>query len=266
VDRDRLIELARSVGGFIEDRLRDPEARRSAGRGAFHVDLEAEAFLKREIAGSGTLLIAEDAPPSGEAGGPVLVADVLDGSRNAVQRLPLYNVSLALGAPTLADTYTPDAIETAVVYCPPTNVLHVASRGKGAWRNGVRMTSQRPTAASDALSVGALYSREYGPNAARVLGAFGSHRVLGCATEHICAVARGDSDAFIALNGRLRSVDIAAALLIAEEAGAAIVPLGTPTLGGSHNERFSLVVASSQTTGQLIQRMITARCHDYGSL
>jgi fructose-1,6-bisphosphatase/inositol monophosphatase family enzyme len=259
VGLDQLQQLARDIGAFLEHSLvSDPASRQEVENGAYAVDLAAEEHL-RTILAERSLdldLLLEDSPERSHDEAQVLVADVLDGSTNAVRRVPVYNVSLALGKPALLRGYDPALVSCGVIFNPQTRVMHWASRGHGAFRSGQSLSiSDTDSRAVGDMVVGAIFSTQ-NVGVAAMLGQFGSFRVYGCATEHICGVARGDFDAYIALHNRLRVVDVAGAMLIAEEAGCAICSPEGVALKADNAGRVSFIVAKNSATANAVLRVI----------
>lgn len=255
---EELKQMAKEVGAFIESQLIHDEAKARAGATAYGVDISAEEFLKSQIADRGVKmgLLLEDTEPFEVSGDKVLIADVLDGSANAVRSVPLYNVCLAVGSERLWSEYRPEHVNTAVVYNPATHVMHWAKRGEGAFRNDRRLKIMQPEAGIEEWHVGAIYGHTGLEVAMRVLRQFGSHRVFGCASEHICGVARGDFDLYLGLNDRLRAVDIAAAVLIAQEAGCEVVNTRGYGVSTGARDHVSVVVAPSRSAARHAVRIL----------
>ena len=148
-----------------------------------------------------------DARPGVEAG-RVWVIDPLDGTREFVQRIPEFAVSIALtvdGRPTVA-----------VVYHPIRDVLVTAVRGGGATVDGRPV---RVSGASDLATAVVVASRsevkrgEWMPFESRCLV-----RPTGSVAYKMALVAMGEADATISLAPK-HGWDICAGVLLVEEAG-----------------------------------------------
>jgi myo-inositol-1(or 4)-monophosphatase len=161
----------------------------------------------------------------GNEGGLVrVVVDPVDGSMNAKRGLPFACVSIAVaGGPRMRDVEVGYVAELD----PPRDWWAV--RGEGAFLGGDRLPSLSPgplevlglETARPALVAGAAEAIA-GLEARRL-------RVLGSVAAAMCLVAAGRLDAMITLR-KVRSVDVAAAQLIVEEAGGAVALPGGDTL------------------------------------
>ena len=144
------------------------------------------------------------------------VIDPLDGTTNFSSGLPLFSVSIAL-------EYEGETV-VGVVYAPYLGELFTAVKGGGAWLNGERIHCSGNTRLERAVvSTGFPVDKNVNPdnnvdNLARVLPHVRGMRRLGSAAIDISYVAAGFLDAYWEMN--LHRWDVAAALLIADEAGA----------------------------------------------
>lgn len=146
------------------------------------------------------------------------VIDPLDGTANFVHGLPQFAVSIALlkaGKP-----------EVGVVYNPVSDDWFTAARGQGAQWNGRKMRVNQLRDPGRAF-VGTGFPFKYPDKLAlqfklveAALQEFSDVRRLGSAALDLCYVACGRLDAFFEMG--LNPWDIAAGLLIAQEAGAIV--------------------------------------------
>jgi myo-inositol-1(or 4)-monophosphatase len=161
-----------------------------------------------------------------------VIIDPIDGSLNAKRGLPHHALSIAVAdGPTMAD------VAFAFVYDFGPGEEWVARRGEGAWLDGERL-DQVPVErrsrdgrleilAIESADPRYLYLAGEMANTARRL------RILGAIAVSLCQVAAGRVDGMVSL-WRCRAVDVAAAQLIAREAGALVAfprcetPLGAP--------------------------------------
>jgi len=142
------------------------------------------------------------------------IVDPLDGTTNYVHHLPGYAVSIALqrGA----------RIELGVVYDPLAEECFVAERGKGARLNGKLLKTSGCRDLERAL-VAVSFSPHVGRDSAEIkrfveiLLASQSVRRMGSAALNLCYVGAGRLDGYLATSVSIW--DVAAGLLIAEEAG-----------------------------------------------
>jgi len=151
-----------------------------------------------------------------------LVMDPVDGTYNALHGIPYYAVSLAL--------YRGDICEEAVVINVPANIEYYASLGKGAYRNGEKISVRKlkkPYLFVVALGESSSdFSAKLVKRARRI-------RCMGCASLEMIMVAEGNADLFLydhTPNKLLRIVDIAASTLIVREAGGRVVDLNNHDL------------------------------------
>jgi myo-inositol-1(or 4)-monophosphatase len=143
------------------------------------------------------------------------VIDPIDGTRNYARGLPVFAISVALmeaGSPVVG-----------WVFNPMTGQMHSASRGGGAW-----LDDERIQAADEPLGDQSFIAVPSGREAA--LPAIVHEwidqtvlRSLGSTALHLAFVASGALDA--AFSGKCRLWDIAAGVLVAEEAGAVVCSL-----------------------------------------
>ncbi len=190
-------------------------------------DREAEAFLVQEIRRlfPHHAIVAEETGNHGDLAGPRWYVDPLDGTVNFAHGMPIFSVSLAF-----ADE---DGVRLGVVYDPMRDELFAAERGKGAWLNGRPLRVSDTVRLADALLItGFPYDAWSNPdnnvdNFARFLVRTQGVLRLGSAALDTCYVAAGRADGFWEL--RLQPWDVAAASLIAQEAGARVTdPRGNP--------------------------------------
>lgn len=144
------------------------------------------------------------------------VIDPLDGTTNFSSGLPFFTVSIAL-------EYEGEAV-VGVVYAPYLGELFTAVKGGGAWLNGERINcSENDRFERAVVSTGFPIDKNVNPdnnidNLTRVLPRVRGLRRIGSAALDISYVAAGFLDAYWEMN--LHRWDVAAALLIASEAGA----------------------------------------------
>lgn len=144
--------------------------------------------------------------------------DPLDGTTNYAHGLPIFSVSIAL-------VYQGD-LRLGVVYNPISDELFSAERGKGAWLNGTPIRPGSQTDLNQSLLVtGFPYDRFTNPdnnleNFRRFALQVRGIRRLGSAALDLCSVAAGRVDGYWEI--RLEPWDLAAGMLIAEEAGAQV--------------------------------------------
>ena len=166
----------------------------------------------------------------------------IDGTRVFVHRLSTCCISVAV-----CDSEGPLG---GVIFNPETGELFTALRGKGAFKNGKRLTVS--TANKLSISFGGLgwtNSKESGEFLGNLVPRIGKVRVLGSSAYQLCLVAEGRMDFYI-VSG-IHSWDIAAGVLIAKEAGATL----TDFEGEAYDTSLPRIVV---TNGQLHAELIEA--------
>ena len=144
------------------------------------------------------------------------VIDPLDGTTNFSNGLPLFSVSIAV-------EYRGEVI-VGVVYAPYLNEMFHAVKEGGAWLNGKPIApSGKESLSHSVVTTGFPVDKDTTndnnlDNVSRVLPCVRGMRRLGSAAIDLCYVAAGFLDGYWEMN--LHEWDLAAGLLIVEEAGA----------------------------------------------
>lgn len=148
----------------------------------------------------------------------VWYVDPLDGTVNYAHRIPFYTVSIA---------YAEEGqLKFAAVYDPSRDEMYTGEQGAGAWLNGKRIgVSQAQEMDQGLLVTGFPYDIRTNPETnldhfVRFSLRSQGVRRLGSAALDLCYVAAGRLDGFWEI--RIKSYDIAAGGLIAEQAGAVV--------------------------------------------
>lgn len=148
------------------------------------------------------------------------IVDPLDGTTNYVHGMDSYCVSIGLRCD--------NNIVAGVIYDPNCDKLYSAIRGEGAYCNGVRLQTSSVRRLGDALVVASFPAKvrrdsEEIDRFLEVLVRCQALRRLGSAALNMCFVAAGKLDAYWATS--VKSWDIAAGLLLIEEAGGIVTSL-----------------------------------------
>lgn len=174
--------------------------------------------------------------------------DPLDGTTNALRRIPVYSTSIAISRS--------GRLELGVVRNLVSGDTYLAQRGMGARKNERSLRIGRPR---EKRVLATYINGNLDERLLDLLRMFDTVRSLGSAALEICLVSEGAIEAFVDLRGKLRITDIAAASLILEEAGGVItddrgerIPL-IDDLGA----KFS-IIASSRNLHSSILRTIGA--------
>lgn len=175
-----------------------------------------------------------------EGGKSWVVIDPIDGSLNFKRTIPRHSLSIAVAtAPNMA------AVEFGYVYDFGTDEEYLAQSGEGAYLNEERLQIE-PREGLEVVGVEGSDPIQLAPMLERLAGKVYRVRCVGSLAISIASVAAGRFDG-LAFPHLSRSVDVAAAQLIAREAGA-LVDLGDGGLsevGLALEDRFPVTVAAS---------------------
>jgi myo-inositol-1(or 4)-monophosphatase len=178
----------------------------------------------------------------GSGGEQRVVIDPIDGSLNARRTIPSFAVSIAVSSgPSMAD------VEFGFVHDFGADEEFVARRGEGAQLNG---TPARVAPEAERLEVVGVESAEPAwalPALEALSGKVFRLRVVGAIAISVAYVAAGRFDAMLSLRS-CRSVDAAAAQLIAREAGG-FVAFGEGELSAALldlESRYPMAAANSE--------------------
>lgn len=217
------LDLARRAGDLIvgmrEEARRSAPRFKSAAQFVTAADEQAEQLIIKAVKKrypDHAVLGEESAPDASEAlmRGPIWIVDPIDGTTNYFRGHPHCAVSIGF-----ADA---GRLQSGVVHAPFSGETFEARRGRGALRNGSPITINKETPLQQSLIATGFpgESDRYDLKLRRVRSILDScHdlRRLGAASLDICWVAAGFIDGFFE---RLKPWDMAAAVLIAREAGA----------------------------------------------
>jgi myo-inositol-1(or 4)-monophosphatase len=171
-----------------------------------------------------------------------VILDPLDGSSNYKRNIPLFSVSI--GVQTI-----PDLKPTmATVYEPMNRKMFSAEKGKGAFLNGSKIHPNQDRPFQDCLFDLDLHTAAEEKRFIRLVEAFRkfgvslkSFRSVGSCAISLAYTASGTLDGFLDFTKNSRMVDVAAGLLILEEAGG----VATDIQGNPITEAYDSVIACS---------------------
>lgn len=167
------------------------------------------------------------------------IIDPLDGTKEFVRGIPLFNVSIAL-------EYK-DELVSAALFRPSENVLYSAGKNLGACRNGKKIN------VSDKIKLEESFVYCYLPSFKRNQDLYESsfdklkevgkvaYRLRALADENtaLCWLAQGGVEAYLNLSNPPKRHDIATGLLIAKEAGAVIDTETYPVVVCNNNKIYN---------------------------
>lgn len=265
-----LESIARDVARLVKPLLGTPGAREAVGQGAggdetLAVDRDAEELIVETIRDSGNscLLVSEEIGTTylndpGETTTTRVIVDPIDGSFNAGRGIPFVSTSLAYAT---GSTYAD--VQAGVILNLASGDLYQAERGRGAFLNGHPIQCSlvaRLTEACGILTVSMTddvpgYFTTYRP----LLNPLKKTRMLGSSALEICLVAQGAAEFYLSDRQFVRSVDIAAAALILDEAGGCLMTrAGTPFTGQLTLKERGTLVASNAALQPEIRRILEA--------
>lgn len=170
------------------------------------------------------------------------IIDPLDGTKEYLRDIPLYNVSIAL-------EYKGDMV-VAACFRPSEDVLYTAAKGSGAFKNGNPINVSKKEKLEDSFVY--CYLPSYVRNKAGYDKAFeklrevGKHtyrlRALADENTSLCWLAQGGIEAYLNLSNPPKKHDISTGLLIAKEAGAFIDTENYPVLVCNNEKIYNQIV------------------------
>jgi myo-inositol-1(or 4)-monophosphatase len=181
-----------------------------------------------------------------------VVADPIDGSKNAQRGIPFFNTSIAIATgPSIKN------LQAGIVLNLCSGNEYVVERDRGSWYNR-KKASPSPTIHLKTSILGTEFvPNDFDPNSIsrKVLTNVYKIRAMGAVAEALCLIGTGGLDVFIYLHKPLRFLDIAAAKLFIEEAGGIITDVkGEPIVGEISLDRRMKVLASA--TPELLRALL----------
>jgi myo-inositol-1(or 4)-monophosphatase len=223
---------ADAVAAAVAEIARDSIRNRTDRPGQYALDLVADEAACAVLERAPVRIVSEESGVRGKVDAPVtVVLDPVDGSTNCARGIAYWATSIA-------------AVEGEDVICAlvanhPTGSRTTASRGAGAYRDGVQLRASTVTRIEDSvISVAALPER--------VLG-WKQYRALACAALSLCDVAAGGLDGHIDSGWSLFPWDYLGGYLACVEAGATVLEArGEPLVTTDPNVRRRIVAAGTQ--------------------
>jgi myo-inositol-1(or 4)-monophosphatase len=233
MDDDQLLALCHRVVDAVGAALATLEDWRPHGerRGQYALDLTADRAVLEVLDEAGIGVVSEESGVHRPGAALVAVIDPVDGSTNASRGIPWYASSICI-----LDAAGP---RVAVVANLATGPRYHAVRGGGAWRDTTRVAPSGCESLREAIvAISGMPGRHLG---------WAQFRAFGAAALELCAVADGTIDAFVVgTHAALAPWDYLGALLVCQEAGAAVGELGGRDLvTRDHGARRSVVAAAT---------------------
>jgi myo-inositol-1(or 4)-monophosphatase len=183
-----------------------------------------------------------------------VVLDPLDGSSNFKRGIPLFSISIEVQtSPALEHTM-------AVIYEPMNRKMFAAEKGAGAFMDGLRIHTNQDRPFKDCLFDLDLHTAADEKKFLKFVEAFRkfglplkSFRSIGSCAISLAYTACGTLDGFLDFTKNSRMVDIAAGLLILQEAGG----IATDIRGNPITEGYdSLIACSSEQINRQVRQLI----------
>lgn len=257
-----LLDASRRVQKVADAAFRGRKRSEILGTGAsgdktLFVDRRAESELINALSAARDVrLLSEEKGETGPKHARYLaVLDPIDGSSNFSRGVPFYCTSICI----FDGRRFPDSTH-ALVRNLINGDVYYAERGMGATKNGRRIQTSRVARISDAVGgvdISAT-SRKVVDELAPLLAALKRQVHFGANALELCLVADGLIDAFIDVRGKMRVTDIAAAYLIAREAGAVVTTKSgeEPNPALNLSARFDCVAtANASLHAQVLSRL-----------
>jgi myo-inositol-1(or 4)-monophosphatase len=154
-----------------------------------------------------------------------VTVDPIDGTTNLIRGLPFFASSIAISTkPALSTVFAASVIDLSH------DTTYTALGGKGAYRDGEKITSSQRVSLEEAImgvDLNSYKAKEIAPQLTNLIQQTKHIRHFGANALELCYVADSTTDAFIDIRGKLRITDIAASFLIVKEAGGLVTtPLG----------------------------------------
>jgi len=256
-----LLDATERVRGRISALAHKGERGKSLGLGASgDRTLVADKVAEDELMDTllsvrGTKVLSEEAGLLGdEEGGTLAVVDPLDGSSNFARGIPFYCTSVAV-----VEGDSLEDIKVGVVRDLVSGDVYHAVRGKGAKKNGRQVHASQVDSLSRAV-LGIDISRggsELVNRLAPLIGTASRQVHFGANALELSYVSDGTIDAFVDVRGKIRITDLAAAYLVAAEAGAELSDAGGKELRAVFDlkHRLSFVASANLQLHKEILRL-----------
>ena len=195
-----------------------------------------------------------------------ITTDPVDGTTNAVRGLPFCaNVIAVSKGPNIQD------IEAAVVSDIVHDITYTAQKGKGAYKNGNKISPSNKSNLEDAIigiDLNTIKIEQLAGKLGELFKAGKHFRHFGANAQEICYVADGSTDAFVDIRGKLRVTDMVASYLILREAGGIILtPEGKELkVQLEATQRLSFIAAANKEMYEAIKTALNGYQFSWDSL
>ena len=243
------LEVRKTVKGLVGT----PEGNTKMGQGAGgdisrKIDIVAEEKVIETIRKSGTnpTIIGEECGTIQGNDNGYIIMDAIDGTTNVTRSIPFNCCSLAYAT----DSKLSSVVDAAIIDIT-TGDLYYASKGKGAFLNANRITVRKSDKIKQDEIIAGInisgVSQELLHSLSPIITKLNHIRIFGANALELCFLARGFLDMFMDFRDKIRPTDMAAAFLIAKEAGGHVLDKTGNTLDSeiAFGNRFSFIALSN---------------------
>ena len=262
-------EVSKEVYNEVNSTIGSKQAKKIVGKGAGgdmtrHIDKRAEEivikFLERKKVSC--ILVSEECGIKiiGENPKDYVVLDGIDGTSNAIRRIPFISISIAHAT----EPYL-HSVDVGLVMDLARGITFSAETGKGAYEDrGLLEPSSITSLMEGIFSVKLpvnMNPKEIQREITRLMPLISNMRKLrqlGSIALEMCYVASGRLDACVDLRHKIRATDLASAYLILREAGGVMLnPEGNEVVMElKANARTSFVAAANLTICRKILKLL----------
>jgi myo-inositol-1(or 4)-monophosphatase len=210
------------------------------------LDAEAQKTIHNVLDSSeiSAFIISEEGDYDIHGGGTYIIVDPVDGTTNLARGIPSAVTSMAVSSePSFHKSLA------SLVMDLNNGEVHRAERNKGSFKGGKRTSPSREESVGKALISIDISKGAPLASVERLIKKTRHLRQFGCAALSLCHVASGIVDAYVDMRGSLRATDVAAGLLILEEAGGVYWANGEigHDLEFSRESKLDLIAASNSS-------------------
>jgi myo-inositol-1(or 4)-monophosphatase len=248
------------VRNSVKDLAGTPEGNRKMGPGAGgdisrKIDLVAEKKVIEtvKLSGKNPTIIGEECGTIKGNDAGYIIMDAIDGTTNVTRAIPFNCCSLAYAT----DSTLSSVVDAAVIDLARGD-LYYASKGKGAFLNGNKITVRKhENIKQDEIIAGiniSGVSQDLLHSISPIITKLNHIRIFGANALELCFLARGLLDVFMDFRDKIRPTDMAASILIAREAGGLVLDKVGKTLDSeiSFGNRFSFIALSDMKIYDLL--------------
>lgn len=252
---DRYV-LARKLVGEASLRLSDAfkkgnivsEAKAGGSSIVTQLDRDTEDFLVKNILSAfpEDAIVGEEGGSKAGHSGFTWFIDPIDGTRNFSSGMPFFGISVAIARQ--------NTVEYGIISAPAQNIFYWAEKGGGAFKNDQKiLVDSHAKVGSQLTLLGFIVSNS--PAVISKTAALAEKivriRILGSAALNLCLVAEGHATAFIGFD--CRSWDIAAGMLIVEEAGGTVSNINGEPIDLFGSNAISIIASNGTEHEKLLE-------------